>query len=163
MADAVAVAALAARCTECGDCLLWRGHCNGRGHPKVRNGSARRVMWAALHGKDVPAGRLVTVNCGQAKCLAAGHLVLTTRSAVSRASNARPAVRLKRAVASARTNRARVGKIDMDVARRIRASDRPQAEWAAELGVSTSLVSKVVTGRSWVEHSGPWAGLGGRV
>lgn len=147
------------RCKEDGGCQIWQGSTNGSGHPKMHDRTCRRVVWELVKG-PLPKGKLVTTSCDDVRCLNPEHLKLTTKSEVSKASNARHSTKLKRAAASARTNRAKLGKITMDTARMIRASDRLGIDLAKELNVSPSLISHVRRGASWVEHSSPWAGLG---
>ena len=147
-----------ARCDEDADCMLWRG-CQGRtNQPKTGNGSVRRIAWRLVHGK-IPKGRLVTVTCGHSMCLNPEHLALTTKSAVIRKNLSRPAVRLRVIVSSRLAVRAALGKITMEIARAIRASDRLGRDWARELGVSESLVSLVRRGKTWKEPVSMWAGL----
>ena len=146
------------RCKECGDCLLWPGATNGKGHPKSEGTTLRRQVWTAAKG-PIPQGKLVTVDCGQSLCLEPEHLVLTTRSEMTKKVNARPAVKARRAASGVRLNRARMGKIDMDIARQIRSDDRTGKAWAAELGVSESLISHVRCGIRYAELSNPFAGL----
>jgi len=154
------LAHLHSRCTECGDCLLWHGAHNGTGHPRYSGGSVRRAVWALAHG-PLPAGRVVTVTCGQAACLCPAHLALTTRGAITRQVHNRPDVKLRRAAACARTNQASMGKIDMAAAREIRASTQTGVALARYYGVSTSLISLVRRGKTWVERTAsPWRGLG---
>lgn len=151
---------LHARCTECGDCLLWQGAHNGTGQPRHAGGSVRRAVWALARG-PVPANRLVTVTCGQIACLNPAHLALTTRGAVTRIVHNRPDVRMRRSAACARTNQATMGKINMAIARQIRASTQTGVDLARHYGVSTSLVSLVRQGKTWVERTAsPWRGLG---
>lgn len=150
-----------AKCLECGDCMIWQGATNGSGQPKFHSKTARRATWEAAKG-PVPDGKLVTTTCGHAKCLAVGHLALTTRAEVSKASNARPHVKALRSASTAKTVRAKLGKIDMETARLIRASDKPGIELAAEYGVSPSHISHVRCNISWKEASSPFAGLGAR-
>lgn len=155
---------------DCGDCWVWQGPTNGSGHPKVSlrdaDGrswvSARRVTYTAAK-REIPAGRLITVNCGNPKCLNPDHLTLTTKADAARKGNANPATRIKRAASSARSNQLRFGKITMEIAREIRNSDKTGTEWAAELGCSVSLVSLVRRNKSWVEQGNPFAQLGARV
>lgn len=147
-----------ARCTECGECLLWQGATNGAGHPKLHNKSARRAVYEMAKGK-LPKTMKVGVNCGQAKCLRIAHLETRSVSEISKISNAQPATKLKRQVKTAKSARSRLGKITMEIAREWRNSDRPGVELAREADVSPSLVSLVRRGKSWVEHSNPFAGL----
>lgn len=153
------------KCVECGDCLLWQGAENGRGVPQMRglNGggqSARRVVWEAAKGRGIPAGGLISVTCGQSMCLNPDHLELTSRSKVSVKSNARASVKAKRSASAARTNQAKQGKLDMQKASYIRASDKTGRALASELGVSPQLISHVRCGYSWKEYgSNPFLGL----
>lgn len=146
-------------CLECGDCLLWQGSKNDKGHPTAGPRSARRVVWELAKGRALKPSELVAVTCGQKGCLNPEHLTLTNRSEVSAKSNARPAVKLKRSASAARTNQARLGKIDMDKARYIRSSDKTGRHLASELGVSPALISHVRCNMSWKDHSSPFAGL----
>lgn len=158
-----------ARCEECGDCLRWKGATNGKGHPKVAwtddrgrtHISARRVVWSAVNG-PIPKGKLVTVSCQTPDCLNPEHLVLTTKKAAATQGNANSVVRLKRQASSAATNRAKLGKITIEIAREIRSSERSGVDWARELNCSPSLVSHVRRNLSWVEHASPFNGLGAR-
>lgn len=145
-------------CRACGDCLLWQGKTSQAGHPQLYDGSGRRKVWELTYG-PIPEGMLVSVDCGQLLCLTPEHLKLTTRSEVSTQSNARPAVKAKRAASSARTNRRKLGKITMAIARQIRTDSRTAIVWAAELNCSAGLVSHVRCQRSWVEMQNPFAGL----
>ena len=147
-----------ARCSEDADCMLWRG-CRGKtNQPKTGNGSVRRIAWRLVYG-DIPKKRLVTVTCENSMCLNPDHLALTTKSQVVRKTLSRLDVRLRKTVSSRRSTRASLGKITMEVARAIRASDRLGRDWARELGVSESLVSKVRHNKTWKEPVSMWAGL----
>jgi hypothetical protein len=151
---------LKARCLECGDCHLWQGSTNGAGHPKLQHTSTRRVVWSLSSGQKVPAGRLVTVTCGKVTCVNPDHLALTSKADVSKKTNARWDVKLRRSASSARANREKLGKITMVIARQIRASEVTGKQLAIDLNVSESLVSMVRRNKSWVEHTGNvWAGL----
>lgn len=147
------------RCTECGECHLWTGATNAKNHPKLAHRSARRVVWEEAKGAKLSASQLITVTCGSSLCLNIEHLKLTSKSEVARKSNARQAVKLKRSAASARTNQAKFGKLDMDKARYIRASEKTGIVLAAEFNVSPDLISKVRNFRAWKEYANPFAGL----
>jgi hypothetical protein len=157
-----AVSAILARCEEVGDCMVWTGSDNGSGHPKIRvagkSFSARRAMWRLLHTRAIPSRMMVTTTCRDKACLCPEHLTLATKSSVSLAAATSTAL-FRRAVASARTNRATQGKITMEIAREIRCSNKSGRDYAKELGVSPSHISKIRTNQSWVEFSSPFAGL----
>ncbi len=114
--DAATLERIKLQCIECGDCHLWNGSKNGRGQPQMRGKTMRRTVWELAKG-EIPTGKLVTVTCKQVTCLNPDHLALTTKSEVSRITNARPDVRLRKSAACARTNRAALGKINMEIAR----------------------------------------------
>ena len=147
-----------ARCNEDADCMLWQGYRGKTNQPKTGKGSVRRIAWKLVHG-EIPKKRLVTVTCENSMCLNPDHLALTTKSEVVRKTLSRLDVRLRKTVSSRRSVRASMGKITMEVARAIRASDRVGRDWARELGVSESLVSLVRRGKTWKEPASMWAGL----
>jgi len=150
------------KCVECGDCLLWQGATNAKGYPKFSKRSARRVVWEEAKDVKLKPSKLVTVTCGQSLCLNIEHLALTTKSEAAKRGNAPTSVRLRKAEGSARTNRAKFGKLDMEKARYIRDSDKTGVELAAELGISKDLVSKVRNHRGWREYrANPFTGLMG--
>jgi hypothetical protein len=158
-----------ARCTICGDCWEWKGACNGVGHPKVAwmnedgrtHKSARRVVWTIVRG-ELPDTKLVTVSCGNIRCLNPAHLKLTSKAEVARRTNAKPSTQFKRRVKAAAAKQATEGKITMEIAREIRASEKTGKDWARDLNCSVSLISKVRQNKSWVDYSSPFAGLGAR-
>lgn len=142
-------------CREDGDCLIWTGSDNAIGIPKIRNTSGRRVMWELKHG-DIPYGMKVSVTCGRPACLE--HLVLSTKSEITARAHQRPDTKARVAASNRRSARAARGKITMEIARAIRASDETGLAIAARLGISNSLVSLVRQGKAWQEPS-PFAGL----
>ncbi len=147
-----------ARCDEDADCMIWRGASNPCSHPKIGRASARRAVWRLAHG-DIPKKRLITVTCENSMCLNPEHLALTTKSAVIRKVLSRLDVKVRKTASSRRSTRASLGKITMEIARDIRASDKLGRDWARELGVSESLVSLVKRGKTWKEPASMWAGL----
>lgn len=145
------------RCTDDCGCMLWNGAHNHTGQPKIRNESARRVVWEMKYG-PIPDGMLVSVDCNHVNCLK--HLILSTRAEVLRRANASADVRARKSLGNARSARKRLGKINMDIAREIRASAETGKNIAARLNVSPSLVSLVRRGKSWREATAsPFAGL----
>jgi len=146
-----------ARCTDDCGCMLWTGAHNHKGHPKIRDESARRVVWEMTEG-PIPPGKLVSVDCGRPQCLS--HLVLTTKAEAARKANARADVRIKKSLGNAKAAREKFGRITIDIAREIRASAETGKSIAERLSVSTSLVSLVRRGKSWREATtNPFAGL----
>lgn len=149
-----------ARCIEDGDCLIWQGSTNGAGHCKIANGSGRRIVWQHAKGLLKP-GQLLTVTCGQPKCLNPEHLAITSKAEVARINGANPATRAKRVASLERYKRANSAVINMEIARKIRIDPRMGIELAVEFGVSKSLVSRVRTHKAWRERS-VFSSLGAR-
>lgn len=145
---------------EDGDCLIWTGRLSySNGHPKHGSLVVRRVVWQAENGPLKPK-QLVTVTCGNPKCLA--HLALTTKSEVGKKSNADPRVRAIKRMKAIENSRKKA-KLDMDKARAIRLSDDNNHVEAAKWGVSHGLVSKIRMNKAWQETApNPFAGLGAR-
>lgn len=154
--DTLTLMAIIDRTEEWGDCILWTGYCSKKNQPKFRAQMVRRMVWEANNG-PIPDGMLVSTRCNNPKCVSC--LKLTTKAAITRKAMANPATKLKRRASGARFARPVLGKITMEIAREIRLSEKTGKEWAKELGVSKALVSHVRCGRSWVEHSNPFAGL----
>lgn len=148
-----------ANCTDDGGCLIWQGQTNGSGYPKFGRMGVRRRAYELACG-PLERSDLVTVTCGCSLCLEKTHLKKTNKAEVSSISNSRPATQLKRSASLAKANRPRLGKINMEIAQAIRASDKSGLDLAAELNVSPSLISNVRLNKSWRDYSNPFAGLG---
>ena len=157
----ITMESIRARCIEDGDCLIWKGKVSQSGQPIMWSMTGRRKVWSLVCG-PVPDGKLIGVSCGCKLCLNPGHLALLSRADVTRVSHGRPDVKALRATANARTARAKFAKINMDIARKIRASTKSGPELSTEFGCSASLVSLVRLNKAWVETASPWAGLGAR-
>jgi len=145
------------RCREDCDCLIWTG-ATFSGHPKLRNTSARRIVWELTNG-PIPAGRIVTTTCGHPSCLLPGHLELTTKARAATESAMRPDVLLRKSVSNARAARSRRATITEAIAREIRSSNEMGITLAARYGVSPSLVTLVRKNKAWKDYSNPFAGL----
>ena len=142
-----------------GGCLIWTGRLScSSGAPKMGNKSARREYFQATKG-PIRAGRVITSTCGHHLCME--HLAQITRSDVSRKQNADPSIRARKRASSARASRAK-GKINMEIARQIRASTDSLDVEAAKHGVDRSLIHKIRTHKAWREdvfQASPFAGL----
>lgn len=151
---------LLSRCTECGDCQLWTGPTHDgapRIYPRVGSMSLRRRVWELREG-PIPAGMQVVTSCDRPLCIA--HLALKTHAQVLTETMKRPDVAARKAVATRRARRATAPKLNMEMARAIRASTKRQIDIAAEFGIAQSLVSRIVNGHSWSEPvPNPFAGL----
>ena len=150
---------LLARTIEDADCLIWQGRLGrAAGQPKSRNFSARRLLWEAQHG-PLKVSQLVTVTCGNPKCLE--HLAITNKAEVARKTGADPRVKaIKRAKSMA--DKRPKGKLSMEKAREIRNSELTGKALASIYGVSEDLISKVRHHKAWRESANPFTGLGAR-
>jgi hypothetical protein len=153
--------ALALHTHEDGDCLVWSGRLSGAGGiPKLGQNSVRRLVWERDNG-PLREGELMSAGCGNHRCLA--HLVKSTKSEISTRSHASPARKAAQRVAATKWARANLAKLDIEKVREIRASSEDQHKLGARYGVDHSLISKIQTGRAWVELlASPFAGLGAR-
>lgn len=158
-----------ARCTEDGDCLIWKNRTSEDGRPLARSyqgdgkrGTTRdvaRAHWEAVNG-PVPEGLFVASSCGNPRCLNLEHRELIDRSEVNRRAWRKPDVRARRLVKITERSRGR-GKLTLELARDIRSSGETLKEVAARLGISIETASNVRRGEAWREVS-PFAGLGAR-
>lgn len=148
-------------------CLLWRQGTNPSGAPistkllpdgRKPTLQMRRVVWEHRHG-PIPAGMVVAVSCGHARCLQ--HLEAITKAEVIRREWADTALRAKLTAGATRAGRAR-GKLDIEKAREIRNSNQTLEEVADQFGISVTLASLVRRGERWREDASPFAGLGAR-
>ena len=152
---------LLSRCTSCGDCQLWEGptHPDGapRIYPRIGSKSLRRRVWEMREG-EIPAGMIVVTACDRSNCIE--HLKLSTRADVIAQTMSRPDVAARKAVASRHARRATAPKMTMEKARALRSAKKPQSVLAAEYGIAQSLVSRILSGRSWQEPVvNPFSGL----
>ena len=141
------------------DCWIWSGGDNGAGQPKIHGRSGRRVTWEAAFGERLRKTTQITVICGNPMCLNPDHLKKTTKGEITRINNEVATSKMGRKINGAKTNRQKFGKINMEIAHEIRASSECGKTLADRLGVSDSLIWNVRHGRSWVDHTSPFAGL----
>jgi hypothetical protein len=61
-------------------CWMWLGACGQKGQPrtsiKKRAANPRRLLWAHVHGEEVPTNRQVATTCKAPACLNPTHLYL---------------------------------------------------------------------------------------
>ena len=160
------------RCDEVGECWIWKMSLK-TGVPAVRiptSEDPKRPLvnvrrWMAIQqGKSVD-GLFATTKCCDPLCVNPEHIILMTRKQLSKRAgatmsrNETPARRAKRTAARVRRGDIKIGP---EIARQIRNSDKTTKEWAAELGCSPNTVWLVVAGKTLVDHTGPFAGLGAR-
>lgn len=152
-----------ARCTECGDCWEWeRAISNGR-YPTLRYKgrviNARRAVFEMSGGKLQPKS-FVVVTCGNARCLNPEHLKQVTQKAhLTKVAALGAMGGPVRSAKIAAAKRARHGKITLDDARHIRASDEPVKVLAERYDLSKDRIYRIRRGQAWREYSNPFAGL----
>ncbi len=160
VADRPTVEELLAHTFEDGDCLIWTGRLSGSsGHPKWKKShTVRRLMWEMQVG-PLKAGQLMTVTCGNPKCIQ--HLAITNRAEIARKTNADPRVKAIKRIKSSAIAR-KTAKLSIEKAREIRNSEMTGKALAVVYGVSEDLISKVRHHKAWPEPINPFAGLGAR-
>lgn len=138
---------IADRTEWAGDCLEWSGlrDKNGYGVVGMRSNTARapRFVWQALRG-EIPAGLIIRHKCDNPPCVRIEHLELGTYL-----DNTRDKIERGRGADGERNPAA---KLTVEQVRRIReesAKGRSRAEVAAEFGMGTSQISRIVRGKSW--------------
>jgi len=149
---------------EEGDCRLWTGYI-GNNTPQVSHEKkmvmVRRLI-LKLKGKRVARADHVGTTCGVCGCVEPSHIQQRTRREHSSLMGLSPnRNRLARAAKMAKHARENRAKLSIEIAREIRASDESGPVWAARLGITRGLVSRIRRGQAWREFGGnPFAGLG---
>ena len=158
-------------CVEVGDCWEWAGAYGGtkKAHPYCyHDGSCTTVRSVVLKlsgkGRKSKKHCVAFPTCGNSRCVNPAHLRWATRSEVMYAAGAKGLLNDRVRVAKiAATKRATAGKLTMDAARAIRASDERQIDLAKRYGVSQHAISAIKMHRRWKEYdNNPFAGLGAR-
>jgi hypothetical protein len=144
-------------CHDCGDCLLWKLGVNSQGQPCARidgkRVTVRRYVYEHVYGRQVRATDCIATRCGNSRCLAKNHLLRRTRSQLIKQQyldgmRNTPGEYLRRLHGAMRTGPA---KINMEIARQIRAERGTQTAIAAKYGISRPAVSQIRRGRTWRE------------
>lgn len=158
------------RCIEEGECWIWQGSLSPGEVPSMRLPTSidpdRKLVavrrWIAeQQGKRID-GLYVTNSCEEKRCVCPDHIVVLTRKKLQKRAgktmtkNQNPAMVASRAAARVRAGNIKIG---YDIAREIRASEKPAHEWAAELGCNVSSVFQAKRGSTWKDYSSPFAGL----
>lgn len=160
--DAYLLHRIRRRCNDDAGCWLWTGYCDKGVMPVISiNGSpttVRRTVYRLAVG-EIRTGFEVVGTCERVKCVAPEHLKQISKAQRRRELTARRSPASLIRLTSA--NRVRQGKLTMEKAREIRASDEPTKDLAERYGVSSTLIGYVRRGISWAEPS-PFAGLGAR-
>lgn len=156
------------RSVEVGDCLEWQGAMQSAGCTPVMNWhgkptAVRRLIAEALEMRI--DGMVVTNRCGNLRCVAPEHLLVTTRNALSKKvcrTLDRSSVLFRANMQRRVIQQARV-KLSLEKAAEIRAryaeGGVTQRALAAEYGVTQYAIGCVVNGRTWNDFSSPFAQL----
>lgn len=151
------------RCVEEGDCLMWTGHVSKDRLPIISENkakkSARRKLYEAIKGAELPKSKIVRMSCGNHLCLNPDHLQALTIAQARKADGkagkySTPAMQITRT----RNARAR-GKLTLEQAREIRASSLSLRQLAEIYGVDKSNIAHIKQGKAWVDHENPFIGM----
>jgi hypothetical protein len=130
-----------------GSCWLWNGPRTHKGYGALQVEiagltyyRAHRVSWA-IHNGEIPDDLHVLHKCNNPWCVNPEHLRLGTN-----AENVEDRKRDGRQITGERNGRA---KLTPELVRRIRQDDRPQTEWAEELGVHPTTIGNIRAGKKW--------------
>ena len=118
-------------------CLEWTGYIHdGYGYIRARGKrrGVHREMWRLYHG-DVPPDKQVQHTCGMKQCINYTHLKLGTSADSNKA----------RGQDSGRS------KLTQQQVEEIRDSELTFKEIAERVGVSTSTISRIRSGKTWRE------------
>lgn len=148
------MASIQFRSIEEGNCLLWDCACTPKGFPYAYMGSLkvnlRPFVYTQILGKRIFAGSVVSVSCGNRRCLSEHCLQQKTLSRVRKDSHA--ALKLD-PVSHAKTRHgikaAGLMKLDMTKAIEIRQSSRTTNELAADYGVTPRTIQEIRKGDTY--------------
>lgn len=156
------VTRIRARCRDDAGCWIWQHYATGGTTPVINikgtPTTVRRLVYEAAIGPVKP-GHEVVNTCEQTLCCNPECLEQITVAARRRRLAEKRNVR--QPASFVRHIRETHGKLDMEKARAIRASEEQSKVLAARYGVSSTLIGYVRRGVSWAEPS-PFAGLGAR-
>ncbi len=154
----MSIESILARCIEEGDCLIWPHGVNSSGQPMARiDGKITMLRPAVFHSKGKPLrpGNRVTTSCDCARCLNPEHVVqMAWGLIVKRGCKHRSITGTIKQAASKRAQSPLNGR-KVELLSRI-AEGETQRAIAAELGVSSSAVSKLVCGKTFKPIGSLW-------
>ena len=146
-------------CRPIDGCMAWASHVDPLRGPIGRvDGPAlnvRRFIWRVTRG-EIGRDQIIRMRpeCEHG-CIEYTHMRIGKRNETRRGAKLLPPHRQAMATAV----RARLGKLDWDKAREIRASGEPRQALAERYGVSRSLIGMVLRHEVWVEAGGMFTGL----
>lgn len=150
---------LQARCTACGECLLWKGKM--KDHQPVatiegKTAKMRRLIWALTHPNAPIASWVVLTTCEDERCVSPDHLVQRKRNA-HHVGVKRPFSHRRRAAAAQRAR----ATLDLVAVEDIRFGGGTLAQAAAKHGVSIAWASRIRRCEVWKDYTSPLAALVG--
>lgn len=146
-------------CKPIDGCMAWASHVDPQRGPIGRvDGpplNVRRFIWRVTRG-ELGRDQIIRMrpDC-EPGCIEYAHMRIGERNETRRGAKLLPTHH--RAMATAL--RARLGKLDWDKVREIRASGEPRQVLAERYGVSRSLIGMVLRHEVWVETGGMFTGL----
>lgn len=154
-----------ARC-DCEDgCWVWKKSLTPTGQPQMkhpnekRTVTVRRIAYEAS-GKKLQPRNPVRATCIEPLCVNPRHLKQMTMQEQCKQVAAKGGWKGAARIAKmANTKRKTQGKLSMEKAQEIRASDESIDVLAERYGVNRSLILRVRRGIGWQEFNSPFAGL----
>lgn len=137
-----------------GECVIWVSGVNTYGYPSARlegksGTSVRNYIYTKVLGKKLPAGYKVSSRCGNKLCISERCLVSRSSSEIVRRSY--KSRRVSSGTITANLRDLGYVRLNLDIAREVRASNEPTAYWAEKLGVSQTTIRDIKTGKRWPE------------
>lgn len=150
------VSELYALAAEVGECIEWQGTVRN-GSPMLyfdgREHSVRRLVWDLEQGAPMLAGRFATPGCRNHRCIRSEHIdALTSKQIAQRAAKAGRFSSVMRRMRVA-AGKQRIGKITMEIARAIRASEETSVVLAGRYGIHKSMAARIRRGEAWRESA----------
>lgn len=161
-AKALTLESIFEHCEEVGECLIWKGR-TANGSPQIHAGNdnrpryiqVRRFVFEQSSGEPLGANLHPVMTCRDPKCVSFGHMKPMTTKQISRlaAKEGRCSSLQKNAAIAAGRRRSCAVKLNIEIARAIRASDEPGPVLAARYGVNRSLIPRIRAGLAWREQA----------
>lgn len=162
--DEEAIIKVRERIIECGDCWDWQGSFNQSGVPMFyaagQKTTVRRAMLDRQFLSTLAPLDVLTVNCGNPKCVCPAHIEILSRGKFLKRNNLRTNHQLRLAKI-AEVHRSGPGaKLNWDLVAEILQSDETNIALAARMGCDHTLISLVRHGKAWKQYgANPFAGL----